>query len=106
MELGEGVEIIDVCAFKDTKAVIYVPKSIKRIEYNAFSKDDIVFFECGENDFRGHYEVIRSEDYPDSYYRGPSMGVDERVDRYYEDGATLLFNKTHQDFLDYIKEHN
>ncbi|MBQ9457931.1 MAG: leucine-rich repeat domain-containing protein [Bacilli bacterium] len=106
MELPSGIEWIEHRAFKGCPAVIFVPKSIRHIGAEAFAKNAVVFFESGENDFDGYYNDQVVYDYPDSYYRGPSMGVDHIITRYYQTGCKRFYNATHAEFLAYIKEHS
>ena len=105
VDLPRGIEYIGVCSFGGCPAVIFVPNTIQRIDDSAFSSNSVVFFECGENDFIGYHKIRDVSDYPDSYYRGSSMGGDTIEEFYYQEGCTLFFNKTHEDFLNYLKEH-
>lgn len=103
VELNDGIKEIDHFAFSNTSAVIFVPKSIKRVGDEAFSSKSVVFFEGAENSFDGYYNETYVADYPDDYYRGPSMGVSRLISRFYEDGCKLFYNATKEDFLDYVK---
>lgn len=103
-DLPWHIEYIGRFAFGSTKAVIFVPCSIREINEYAFSKEDIVFFECGKDDFKG-YHVIEHDDCPppDYYHRG---GYSLDTEKYcFERGCQMFFKVTHEEFLQYIKEH-
>ena len=106
VDLPRGIEYIGVCAFGGCPAVIFVPNTIRRIDDTAFSSNSVIFFECDENDFIGYHQVRNISDYPDSYYRGSSMGDDTIEEFYYEEGCKLFFNKSHDEFLNYLKDKN
>ena len=102
--IPRSVKYIGRCAFFNTSAVIFVPSSIETIDEYAFSKNNVVFFECGQNDFKGYHEVEYDDcPPPDYYHRGPySPGPIEKF--CFERGCTMFFNKTYEEFLNYIKE--
>ena len=105
IELPKNIEYLGGSAFSCTKAIIFVPASIKMIDEYAFSKDDIVFFECGKDDFTGyHVKEIDDCPPPDYYHRGPYSS--EPIEKWcFERGCEMHFNSTYEEFLKYVKEH-
>lgn len=102
--LPNNIEYIDDGVFCFCKAVIFVPKSIKYIGRHAFSSECVVFFEGKKDSFKGYYDSHYEADYPDSFYRGPSMGQELVEDFFYQEGCKLYYEKSLDDFNRYLSQ--
>ena len=99
--ISNNVEIIEDEEFIKSDSIIFVPKSVKRIGREAFGKNTIVCFEGYVKDIQTYYDSYEEPaDYPDSYYRGPSMGGSTTViTRFYVPGAKIKENMSYEEFL-------
>ena len=101
--LPQGIERIEENAFVKGPLFIYVPASISYIGREAFDAHAIVYFE-GKQTFAAYYDYYYEADYPDSYYRGPSMGMSRIETFFYENGCQISYEKSYPEFLAMLKE--
>ncbi len=102
--LPQGIKRIEHFAFSGIEAVFFIPETIEYVGREAFGRRSVLFFEGEEKDFQGYYDSYQDDSYPDSFYRGPSMGGTIEV-FYYEVPCKRFFGKTYGDFLQYLSEH-
>ena len=82
IDLKEGVEYIDDCAFLFGSKVIYIPKTVKYIGCNVFD-NAVIFFEGDKDSFKHYYTVEENNDYPSDYYHRGTDGQGDIITTYY-----------------------
>lgn len=102
LDLPEGLERIEARSLAGLCGVCFVPKAVSYIGKEAFGTSALILLEGEEKSMNAYRETYQSEpDYPDSYYRGPSMGGGETTITYYGYGSIVKEHVPHDDYLKY-----
>lgn len=101
--LPDGIKKIQDYAFYETKAVVFIPKSIEYIGREAFGYDVDAYFECGEKDFEGYFHAEQGEnDHPFAFHG--YGGSCTNLIYYYCNASKLHFHVPKEVFLEKFKD--